>query len=105
MSTWDEFENLNALAHTDEMREMTRLPKPSVIILNYNSPRRSPMCLSSVARTDYAKLNVYLAINRGIDNSVEYVRNNFPWVRVASKMDSLGFAERCFVRGSFSCVS
>jgi len=93
MSTQDKSKALDALAILSEMHEMTQLPKLSVIILNYNGLRWLPTCLSSVAKTDYPNLSVYLADNGSADGSVEYVRNNFPWVRVIPNNENLGFAE------------
>jgi len=75
------------------VREMTGLPKLSAIILNYNGLRWLPKCLSSVARTDYPDLDIYLVDNGSTDGSVEYVRTNFPWVRVIANEKNLGFAE------------
>jgi len=76
-----------------EMHEMTKLPKLSVMILNYNGLRWLPACLSSVARTDYSNLDVYLVDNGSTDGSVDYVQNNFSWVRVVHNKKNLGFAE------------
>ena len=72
---------------------MTMLPKLSVMILNYNGLRWLPTCLSSVARTDYADLDVYLVDNGSADGSVDYVQKNFPWVKVIPNKKNLGFAE------------
>mgnify|MGYP001061515315 CR=1 FL=1 len=72
---------------------MTCLLKISVIILNYNGLRWLPTCLSALAKTDYPNLDVYLADNGSTDGSVEYVQDNFPWVRVIPNKENLGFAE------------
>jgi len=72
---------------------MTQLPKLSVIILNYNGLKWLPRCLSSVARTDYRNLEVYLVDNGSADGSVNYVEENFPWVKVIPNEKNFGFAE------------
>jgi len=68
-------------------------PRVAVMILNYNSLRWLPNCLSSVAGTDYPNLDVYLVDNGSIDGSVEHVRKKFPWVKVIQHSRNLGFAE------------
>jgi len=63
------------------------------VILNYNGLKWLPNCLTSVAETDYPLLDVYLVDNGSIDASVDYVRRNFPWVRIICHNSNLGFAE------------
>ena len=68
-------------------------PRVAVMILNYNGLRWLPNCLSSVARTDYRNLDVYLVDNGSVDGSVEYVQKNFPWVKIICHERNLGYAE------------
>ena len=72
---------------------MTKVPKLSAIILNYNGLRWLPRCISSVARTEYPQLDVYLVDNGSTDGSVDYVQKNFPRVKVMLNNKNLGFAE------------
>jgi hypothetical protein len=77
------------------------LPKVSVLILNYNGQKWLPNCLSSVARTEYENLEVYLIDNNGQDNSVEYVKKNSPTVKIiqfsktAGRVASTPTSHRC----------
>ena len=70
-----------------------KLPCVSILILNYNGLRWLPICLSSAAKTDYPNLKIYLVDNGSTDGSVDYVRKNFPWIKVILNKKNLGFAE------------
>ena len=71
---------------------MAEPPRIAVVVLNYNGLRWLPNCLSSVARTDYPNLDVYLVDNGSVDGSVDYVQKNFPWVKIIRHAKNLGFA-------------
>jgi len=68
-------------------------PRVAVMVLNYNGLRWLPNCLSSVARTDYPNLEVYLVDNGSVDESVDYVQENFQWVKIICHERNLGYAE------------
>jgi len=72
---------------------MVTLPSVAIMIINYNGLKWLPTCLESVARTDYPRLDVYIVDNGSVDGSVEYVKKNFPWVKVIQHPRNLGFAE------------
>jgi hypothetical protein len=73
--------------------DLVRSSRVVVIILNYNGLRWLSNCLSSVGRTAYHDLDVYLVDNGSVDGSVDFVRENFPWVKVISHAFNFGFAE------------
>jgi hypothetical protein len=64
----------------------------AIVVLNRNGLRWLPKCLSSVARTESPNLDVYVLDNASTDESVRYVREHFPDVRVISHPANLGFA-------------
>jgi len=68
-------------------------PRVAIMILNYDGLRWLPNCLSSVARTDYPNLDVYLVDNGSADGSVDYVQRIFPWVKIIRHGRNLGYAE------------
>jgi len=87
---------LSLIGHLDVVEEFVGLvepPKVTIMILNYNGLRWLPNCLSSVARTDYSNLDVCLVDNGSVDGSLEYVRKNFPSVKVIQHPRNLGFAK------------
>lgn len=70
-----------------------QFPRVAVIILNYNGLKWLSNCLSSVARTDYRNLDVYLTDNGSSDGSIDFVRENFPWVKIIRHALNFGFAQ------------
>jgi len=76
-----------------EFAQMSEPPSVAIMIINYNGLRWLPTCLTSVSRTDYPRLDVYVVDNGSVDGSVEYVKRSFPQVRVIQYPRNLGFAE------------
>ena len=72
--------------------DSARLPRVAVVVLTRNGLRWLPKCLSSVARTDYQNLDVYVVDNASTDGSVRYVREHFPDVKIIVHSTNLGFA-------------
>lgn len=68
------------------------IPVVSVIVLNYDGHRWLHGCLSSLAAQDFASLEVILVDNHSSDESIAFVRNRFPWVRVLELQRNVGFA-------------
>lgn len=71
------------------------LPSVSVLLVNYNGQGVLQECLTAVLATEYPKelLEVIMVDNNSRDNSVAYVRRNFPWVKIIPSKTNLGFAE------------
>ncbi len=64
----------------------------SVAIINYNGRRFLDEILASLERQTFQSFQTTLIDNHSSDGSAEYVRNNYPWVRVAPQPDNLGFS-------------
>lgn len=64
----------------------------SVIVLNYNGKGFLNSCLSSLASQTYSDFEVIVVDNGSRDGSPEYVKENYPWVRLAKNEENLGFA-------------
>ena len=68
------------------------VPKISIIILNYNGKHYLEDCLSSVEKQSKNQSFECLFIDNGsTDDSVEFVRKNFPWVKIVESKTNLGF--------------
>ncbi|MBI4064985.1 glycosyltransferase family 2 protein [Candidatus Gottesmanbacteria bacterium] len=68
------------------------MPKVSVVILNWNGKKFLNDCFLSLKKVRYKPLEVILVDQNSSDGSGQYVRKNFPWVKlIASKINN-GFA-------------
>ena len=65
----------------------------AIVVLNRNGLKWLPKCLPSVARTESANLDVYVVDNASTDESVRYVHEHFPHVKIISHSTNLGYAE------------
>lgn len=69
------------------------LPFVTVIIPNHDGIGFLDRCFSSLSQTDYPKSNyeVILVDNGSEDQSIEYVKKKFPWVRVLALNRNYGY--------------
>ncbi|MBN1657066.1 MAG: glycosyltransferase family 2 protein [Anaerolineae bacterium] len=76
-----------------DLQPRSRLPRVSVLILNWNGLRHLGPCLSSLHEMDYPqdRVEVILIDNGSTDESVDYVRREFPAVKVIENKMNLGF--------------
>lgn len=65
----------------------------SVIIPNWNGSKLLEDCLKSLRKQTFKDFEVILVDNGSIDNSLEYVKNNFPEVRIVILKKNFGFAK------------
>lgn len=63
----------------------------SVVIPNWNGKRFLKDCLESLLKQDYPNLEVIISDNGSTDDSVVYIRENFPSVRIVENKKNLGF--------------
>jgi GT2 family glycosyltransferase len=70
------------------------LPRATVAIVNWNGRRLLAECLPSVAALDYphAELEVVVVDNGSHDDSVAWLRSEWPAVRVVAHAENRGFA-------------
>lgn len=67
-------------------------PSVAVVILNWNGKALLERFLPSVLGTDYGNLQLILGDNASTDDSVAYVKNHFPIVKVLENDQNYGFA-------------
>ena len=65
----------------------------SVIIVNYNGKTYLEECLKSLSKISYNEYEVILVDNNSEDSSVEFVKANYPEVRIIKLDQNYGFAE------------
>jgi hypothetical protein len=65
----------------------------SIIIVNYNGKRFLNDCLSSLSSITFAEHEVILVDNNSTDESIDFVKEKFPSVKIKQLEQNLGFAE------------
>jgi len=72
---------------------MTSLePLVSIVIVTWNGRHHLDACLSAVAAQTGVSAETILVDNASTDETVEYVRERFPWVRIVVLPENRGFA-------------
>ena len=66
-------------------------PKVAVVILNWNGQKFLGQFLPGVVASSYPNLEVIVGDNASSDDSVKFLRNNFPSVRVIENKQNYGF--------------
>ena len=64
----------------------------TVIVVNWNGRQLLPECLASLARQSLKELEILLVDNGSSDGSVDFVRTEFPSVRILALDRNFGFA-------------
>ena len=71
---------------------MSGTPSVAVVILNWNGRKFLEDFLPSVCRSTYENLQLYVADNASTDDSVAFVREHFPAVKIIQNSTNNGFA-------------
>ncbi len=67
----------------------------SIIIPNWNGRHHLDTCLSSLREQSYADYEVILVDNASADDSVSFIRENFPEIRIVALNENRGFTGAC----------
>lgn len=70
-------------------------PYVSIVIPNLNGRRHLKMCLSSIQNLAYSHFEIIVVDNASTDGSVDFVKANYPRVKLVVNPINLGFAEGC----------
>ncbi len=65
----------------------------SIIIVNWNGKKWLEMCLSSIKKQTYTKLEVIIVDNNSSDDSIEFIKKNYPDYKVIANKKNDGFAK------------
>ena len=71
---------------------MTSQPRVSVVILNWNGQGFLKQFLPSVCASNYPNLEIIVGDNASSDNSVSFIKENYPQIRVICNEKNYGFA-------------
>lgn len=63
-----------------------------VVIPHWNNKGLLDDCLGSLKNSSYGNLRVIVVDNASTDDSVSYLRENFPWVNVVERTENGGYA-------------
>lgn len=77
------------------MSKKTKLPKVSIIIVNYNGEKFLSKLLNSLKKTRYSNYEIIFVDNASNDNGVEFIRKHFPKVKIVENKTNRGFAGGC----------
>jgi len=67
-------------------------PLVSIIIVNWNGKHLLGECLDSLSTQSFKDFEVIVVDNGSEDGSVAYIRNNYPWARLLSLEENIGYA-------------
>ena len=69
------------------------VPLVSVIIVNYNGIVYLDECFSSLMMQTYPSIEIIFVDNGSSDDSIEYVKNKFPLIKIIANKENMGFAK------------
>ena len=69
-----------------------RRPRVAVIVITHNGKHHLRECFESLRKQTFKDFQAYLLDNASTDGSADYVKENFPWVRVIGFEKNYGFA-------------
>ena len=72
---------------------MTKAPSVAAVILNWNGLKYLEKFLPSVIASTYPNMEIVVGDNASTDNSVVFLRENYPSVRIIINDQNYGFAE------------
>ena len=72
-----------------------KLPFVSIIVLNYNGKKWLKACFDSVRKLNYPrnKYEVIMGDNASADDSVAFVKKNYPWIKIIRFDKNYGFCK------------
>lgn len=68
-------------------------PLVSIIIVNWNGRAYLKDCLGSLSKISYKNIEILFVDNASSDDSVTYVKQNYPKIKIIVNSKNLGFAE------------
>ena len=73
---------------------LTHSPSVAIVILNWNGRNYLQQFLPSVLATTYANYKIVVADNASTDDSIAFLKNNYPQVEIASAYRKFWFCKR-----------
>ena len=76
--------------------------KVSIIIPHWNNVDVLSECLNSIASTDYPDFEIIIVDNASSDNSVEWIKSNYPRVTLIENDKNYGYAGGCNIGADYA---
>lgn len=84
----------NLEAETEKVKiETSRNPSVAVVILNWNGQDLLKQFLPSVFKTQYSNFTTYVIDNASTDNSISFLKKEYPRVEIIELEENYGFAK------------
>jgi GT2 family glycosyltransferase len=84
--------NLNKSLISDSHRRMMKLPLISIVIVNWNGRKWLNRCLTTLSSQTYRNIEIIVVDNASTDDSVKFISQHFPQVKLIKNRDNRGFA-------------
>ena len=68
------------------------MSKVSINIVTYNAKKYLPFCLSSILNQSYKNFEVVIVDNNSQDGTQEYIKINYPNIKLIENKENMGFA-------------
>lgn len=68
------------------------IPRVAILVINYNGKGFLPECFDSIRESKYPNWIAYLVDNGSRDGSVQFCKEQYPWVNIIDNGANLGFA-------------
>ena len=72
---------------------MEEYPLVSIIIVNYNGKKYLEKCLDALFKIDYKNYEAIVVDNNSRDESVEFIKKNYPLIKLVQLKENFGYAE------------
>jgi len=69
------------------------LPKVTIQIVTWNSMKYLPTCLKAIFDQSYKDFQVLVIDNNSMDETVDFIRKNYPEVAIFQNKKNMGFAK------------
>ena len=69
------------------------MKKVSVVIVNWNGKKWLKNCLDSIENQTYNNVEIVVVDNSSDDDSVEYLKKNYPYIKIIVLEENYGYAK------------
>ena len=81
------------ITNSDNTLALSKLPLVAVVILNWNGQHFLQKYLPSVLSSTYKNVQIIVADNASTDNSIQYLKEHFPTIKIIINPTNEGFAK------------